>query len=713
MSLFFINAALLSAAVLAAVPVLIHLLNRRRPRDEMLPTMKFLAVGLAGSARRFRLRHFLVLALRVAAVLLIVATLARPAYRGALPFRKGAAPVNAVIVIDNSLSMAYETSGVTRFGEARLLARDILRSLAPGSRVGLVVTGLGPRGEPLDREPTFDLDSVRDALDSLELSAWGGDCLLSLAAAFSMVSDPSDQSRLEAGAEVYVITDLLAHSWQGPAPLTAPAGASTIVLDVGSESNANCSLSDIETARVAFPAGAVSVRTTVNGCDLATRRLVEAHLDSAKRAERLVDMPPHSVVSADFEIPVSSAPSARQGWVVLIDSDPVLADNTRYFTVQPARPLSCVLLYGPPSSPPGAAFYVANALEPPALKGASFASVSTVSVDALNRSDLRSADVAVLVDAPKLSSDASAALAELVAAGGGLVVFLPENLSPLSYNPLVAPLLGVSLEEPASVESVPLNISVIEFDHPMLSAFREGRNGNLALARFYRWRRFTSAAPAAARSPLRLASGDPLVLTAQVDKGRIVLAAFSPDGTDTDIVLRSSFVPLVNEIVAWSAGVKSLAARGGSRNFTVGDPVSFSVPVSDKESRIEVSFSGDVTGASVPVPAGSSIVAFRPFFPGNYAARLPGGQFAHFSVNVSPVESLFERLDAARLAAAVPGAVVARDLSDRPVRAVYSRTRGARELFDLFLVLAVLVLLAEAFLANRFYAKSIAREVGQ
>jgi hypothetical protein len=713
MSLFFINAALLSAAVLAVVPVLIHLLNRRRPRDEMLPTMRFLAAGLAGSVRRFRLRHLLVLALRVAAVLLIVAALARPAYRGAFAFRKGAAPVNAIIVIDNSLSMAYETTGVSRFNEGRLLARDVLRSLAPGSRAGLVVTGLGPRGEALDREPTFDIDSFRDAVDSLDLSAFGGDCLASLASAFSMASSPSDQSRLEAGTEVYVITDLLAHSWRGPSPLSPPPGASTIVLDVGSDSNANYSLAETESARVASPAGAISVTTTVNGSDLGSRRLVEVFLDSAKRAEKLVELPARSAVSVGFEIPVSSAPSSRQGWVALVDSDPVLADNTRYFTVEPARPLRCLVLYGTPSSSPGAAFYVTNALEPPALKGASFASVTAVSIDGFTRANLDSTDVVVLVDAARITSAASETLAAFVASGGGLVVFPPENVSGPLWNPLLAATLGVSLDGASAVESAPAAISTLEFDHPMLSAFREGRNGNLALARFYRWRRFAATASASARSPVRVASGDPLVFTAQAGQGRAVLAAFSPDGRDTDLVLRASFVPLVNEMVAWSAGPRSLAARGGSRNFSVGDPVSFSVPVSDKDARVEITASGDTANVSLPVPAGASQSTFRAFFPGNYSARLPAESETRFSVNVSAAESLFERADVSRLAQAVPGVVIAKTLSDRPVRAVYSRTRGAREIFDLILVLAVLVLVAEAFLANRFYAKSIAREVGQ
>ena len=77
-----VHLGFLAAAAAVAVPVLIHLLLRPRARRVEIGSVRFLKLALRESTRRRKLRRWLLLALRAAAVLLLALLFARP-YLGA------------------------------------------------------------------------------------------------------------------------------------------------------------------------------------------------------------------------------------------------------------------------------------------------------------------------------------------------------------------------------------------------------------------------------------------------------------------------------------------------------------------------------------------------------------------------------------------------------------------------------------------------------
>src|SRR5687768_10578176 len=77
--LSFLFAGFLAAgAVAAAAPVLIHMLLRRRARVVEIGSVRFLQAVIRQHTRRRRIRQWLLLSLRVLAVLLLSALFARP-----------------------------------------------------------------------------------------------------------------------------------------------------------------------------------------------------------------------------------------------------------------------------------------------------------------------------------------------------------------------------------------------------------------------------------------------------------------------------------------------------------------------------------------------------------------------------------------------------------------------------------------------------------
>lgn len=122
----------------AAVPILLHLLNRRRPRIVHWAAMQFVREALRRQQRLLQLRNVMLLAVRVLAVMLLGLALARP-YFAAPRHRPGnGSPLHAVLLVDNSLSMNYQAPDGTLLDRARRRALEYLSTLPVGSRVSVI-----------------------------------------------------------------------------------------------------------------------------------------------------------------------------------------------------------------------------------------------------------------------------------------------------------------------------------------------------------------------------------------------------------------------------------------------------------------------------------------------------------------------------------------------------------------------------------------------
>src|SRR5919198_1300099 len=131
MGLTFLQPAFLFGALAAAVPVIIHLIYRRRALVHRFPAVRFLLLADKRTARKFRLSQWLLLALRVAAILLLAFVLARPHVTGSNVQAAALAPPQAtVILVDNSLSMQYRDGQETRLQRAKALASRLVQGMA-------------------------------------------------------------------------------------------------------------------------------------------------------------------------------------------------------------------------------------------------------------------------------------------------------------------------------------------------------------------------------------------------------------------------------------------------------------------------------------------------------------------------------------------------------------------------------------------------------
>src|SRR4051794_38226631 len=181
LGLAFLQPALLWGLTAAGIPILLHLLQRRRYRVRRWAAMEFLRASVRRSSRRLRIEQWLLLLVRTLILICAALALARPVrYSPRWGWLGSRATSQVVIVLDDSYSMgqrwalgtARSAPGVAEadtlgnddrtpnaYSWARGRALELIRQgLTSGDQVSVVLAGEPARA--LVRRPTFNLAEV-------------------------------------------------------------------------------------------------------------------------------------------------------------------------------------------------------------------------------------------------------------------------------------------------------------------------------------------------------------------------------------------------------------------------------------------------------------------------------------------------------------------------------------------------------------------------
>jgi hypothetical protein len=133
----------LAGLLAAAVPLILHLVQRREPPTVVFPAVRYLLDATREHQKRLRVQHWLLLAVRTLLVVAIVLAAAGP-----LVARAGVAthaPAALVLVLDNSASSAAVAGGTRRLDELAAAADEALRRAGAGDALWLLTADGVPR----------------------------------------------------------------------------------------------------------------------------------------------------------------------------------------------------------------------------------------------------------------------------------------------------------------------------------------------------------------------------------------------------------------------------------------------------------------------------------------------------------------------------------------------------------------------------------------
>jgi hypothetical protein len=703
----------------AAVPIVIHLWNRRKFREVSWAAMQFLLAALRKNRRRMRVEQWLLLAIRTLVVLLVVTAMAKPFIESFGAVITGGR-THRVIVVDQSLSMGYTSGETSRFDQAKALAAQIVKDSRPGDAISLVLMGDPPR--VVIGDPVQNLSEVKKEIDELVLSHGGTD----LAATFEKVDGVLEVSPI-AQKEVWFLSDLQASSWRLPeegrgaltrlvARLEARRPRS-VVIDLGRSGGENRAVTALGLAAPVVTVGAtVLVRAALHNFGSAMTDGVPARLtvDGRLGPEESVDLPPGEDVPVVFRQQFTTP--GDHVVEVSIDNDPLALDNRRWLVVPVRESLSVLLVDGHYKAEPFQAEtdYLAEALcpseespgQPQPIQ------VEVVPESQLANRELAPYEVVVLCNVAQFSQPEVSALEDYLRQGGGVVFFggdqvVAENYNRMLYNEgkgLLPAAIGPSIGD-ASKKGVGFYFNPLGFRHPIVSDFQDQPDpvtAGLTLALTWQYHKLLLP-PNDTKAEVALAfnNGDKAIVEAKHHGGTVVLVATSADIGWTTWPIHRSYLPIMQQIV-----LQASSGRLSERNIRVGQP-------------FEQSFKAAGAGAPVTVvtPKGQSIatklqggtglsrfVFDQTDFSGAYQLKIgpPLALESAFAANTDPAESELTKLDRSALAEVLPGWNFLYLTNWKELTEDASAVRRRGELHRPMLYGLLLLLLVESTLAWKF-----------
>jgi hypothetical protein len=573
----FLNPLMLAGIGGAALPVVLHLLNRARYRTMDWGAMMFLPGVEGRQEQSTRIKQLLLLLLRMAIVALLAVALARPVV-GAGWGAMGTDPhCCAVILLDTSASMGYDDGGGPRIDAARRAALAVLAGLERDDEVNLIT--LGDQRASSQASAPSDLQTVASRIADLHVSDGPADIASGLAAGARLFQRSSASNRL-----LVVICDRQAASWKNVSSAFAatwrasasqrgpnqsgPDGVDPkfVVISVGSEACENVAVD-----RVAPPAAPVVIdvpvpldvtvhnygRDTVTALPLELQNsgghnVFHTKVDLAAGAAATVTLTPRFNSVGPHVLRAQIGPDAQVPGGLTFDDELDAIVNV-------VDPLNVCIITGDQHD--DVDIRQADALRLALMpyrsaheKGPDLANVTVINPGDPWPDDLSACRVLILADVARLDETQVQRVEQFVFDGGGLLItpgrlFRPQSFDDSLYRDATG-LLPARLA-PSTAPSTPANIIASDLASPIL-AFLHGNANATFTATASRYLPSTIPAPET-RVVARFSGDAPMLMDKSFGRGRVLLATTTLGGPWSELARSSLFLPLVQSAVRYLA----------------------------------------------------------------------------------------------------------------------------------------------------------------
>jgi hypothetical protein len=533
----------------AALPILIHRLTRRKAVRRNFSAVRLLLHSQNLMARPQRLKHLLLLGLRVTAIAALVIMAARPMLvrPGLLAVGEGGAKV---LLIDNSVSMGYKDAQGQRYERAKEAVRHIINGLSPTAEILII-----PTAPPGDRANDTKLGWMRsseaaDYLASIPLSSGKGEPGAALALAFQKLKGVNGTK------EIMLISDMAKSDWQGfdQGKLgIVSADAHVTFLRIGLKArDSNMAVKAVRLKEGELVAGTtIRLEATVSNlsgqpADQPASTVVQVMLGNTKVDQSVLQLKPGEDGKVSFELHLDR-PGLVNGQVRL-SGDNLPYDDLFSFPLKVREKIRVLIVDGDPRGAIRASesYYLSRALQPGDAESSPF-QTKVISEKEFSNIDLKPYEALYLLNVAK---PRSLTIAAFLDAGNPVFIFLGDRVLPEEYNSI--PLFPWRLRGMREANAQkPESITTVDYSYEALQQFSRAGRESLEGAAFRQY--FTVAA--GTKTLLALGNRDPLLLESSFGKGKMFLYTSSADADWNDLPLKASYVPLIQGTLKEAVGL--------------------------------------------------------------------------------------------------------------------------------------------------------------
>jgi len=509
----FLSPLFLIGVLAAAVPILLHLFHRKTDAVIDFPAVSLLTKAPVQHHRRRQLRELILLLLRVAALVLLAVSFARPYVAGA------AAPASApvtVVALDTSMSL----SAPGQFAQAQRAASQAVESAPASDAVALitfsdVATVVVP--------PTSDRRAVLSAISGAAVGAGGTRYRTALASASEVIGARD--------ARLVLITDLQQSGWEASDEGGLPDGVAVRIVPIAAPASNLAVTSATRRDRTV-------VATVQNYGPDEARAPVTLMVDGQPAVQATAIVAPFAAVDVELRGPLGKAGAAQ---VVIEDKTGYQPDNVRFLALDPPLAVPITAVVADPTGAVGG-IYIERALAV-ADDGHEFA-VTVADGRVLSKwtaAEMSRQAAVMILGTRTLDRSGRERLKGYLAGGGQVLLTLGPDVDPGTLSDVIGTDLGVA---PTAIRATDATLIAIDSRHPVFRPFLlpSGALGDVQVDQHRRLKDQDGRTVLA-----RLTGGDAALTEQMVGQGRLLVFTSDLDNQWSRFPLHPSFVPFAVE----------------------------------------------------------------------------------------------------------------------------------------------------------------------
>ncbi|MFC2060944.1 BatA domain-containing protein [Elusimicrobiota bacterium] len=543
----FLNTLFLWLLPVAAVPLIIHLLNRSKVKQVKFPTLRFLQPATKRILKRFKFLQWLLLLMRILVILFLTFAFARPVWKGYTGERE---VLYNIILIDNSYSMEYRHGKSCAFELSRELALQLVRDLDGQFAVGIINRGLESMGSFSDKK-----NEIMEEINSIKISARSTDLLRGVKEAVSVI-----ESELNPGImkNVIVLSDFNEDGFNKSGEMISSEDANFLFIDT-SDGEKNLWLEDVRTP-AAYSGIPVKIKGALNNSNIdAVETKVSINIGGEKKNRKNIKIVKKDEIEFRYTF---EAPGSYYGFMEIEDitkHDRIDADNTYYFNVKVEPRIKVLVVDGDPgyTHMGGESYFILRALSPGNYDTPLIPRV--INPDELRTIRLDEYRVMFLLNVD-LDREISEKVMGFSSDRKGVGIFLGDNVDYSEYNRLFDSLIPVDITSPEPVRTGPADWEISK------RFSKEFSSASIRLNRAFETLSSYGAKP-------DITAGNMPVLwvysPGAVMKGKVALFTSTADMQWTDFPVRPSYPALIQKL----ALMLSSAEEDAAGSIAIGDAV--------------------------------------------------------------------------------------------------------------------------------------------
>ncbi|WP_445666739.1 BatA domain-containing protein [Fodinibius sp. AD559] len=705
----FLNPLFLVGLLAVTLPVIIHLINLKRPQKVAFSTLSFFNELRKSTIRRIRIKQYLLLALRTLAVLFLALALARPFLPPTITGSASSGESRSVaILIDNSASMSRIGTNGPLIKQAKDIVDRIIRNGDSDDKFLIKTTNI------TDATNTGFVGGSRaiTLLDDITSVNRGNYTAGQFKEMYKQLKDVRDTQSV-----LYIVSDGQSSQL-----------SSLEELELGEETKAKSisvqliQLEEVKQQNVAVKSVSLESQLLSPGSPITLSVEVENTGDVAV-ANQFVSLQIEGEMTGQYETSLESGETKEflfelvpeeVGYLsgqIFLEGDEVDFDNTRHFVVHIPRQRSILLVNNNRESSSFTS-YIAPTLEA-AMQTNARIIFEEKQVDGIEQEEWTDYNGLILNGLTSIPSYWHQGLRQYVQDGGGILFFPSEQGEIESYNQFFSLFNAGRFDnvvgEYGSFETI-TKMGELEEGHPVLDGIfdkKEDEELRVDLPSLFYYYHYEPASNSNSLTLLEAANDDVLLAEHRFGDGMLLTSTLGADPGWSNFPVNPLFAPMYYRTILYASSPE----RGGLQQHYLGSTFKWVESIS--ETDVTLSINGKHYKPEVQRQSDGTRIVYegREWEPGILEISA-GDQKMQVAVNQDIMESHFDTLNKEQWQNILddkthtPDIIAAGDLSNDKLDEQLGSSVFGKEIWNWFIWIALLFLVTETLVTRLYKAES-------